>query len=226
MRFRSPWLPTLLIAALVALGLAGGPGAHWDVVPVEWLAAARQTHPDFERAAITLTYLGSGYVVFPVAAAGALFIGHKRNRAQAVLLVGAVLLERAAMNLLKSIVDRPRPAFNVYPVPTNGSAFPSGHSANSVTVYLLLALFLAPARYRRIAIWTAIVLCLFIGATRPILGVHWPSDVLAGWSLALLVIWFSISIANRAGLLPLEQQHEIVGRHVPSLDERETLGSG
>jgi undecaprenyl-diphosphatase len=74
-------------------------------------------------------------------------------------------------------------------------SFPSGHAANSALVYLTIAALLTSierdARARAYIVVTAIALTLCIGLSRLYLGVHWPSDVAAGWALGAgwAVLW-------------------------------------
>lgn len=109
--------------------------------------------------------------------------GHKR-RAAALLLV--TVGGRLIVELLKWATDRPRPQLFDYPMIVHSQSFPSGHASNSMIVYLAAALIAAPLLTRgRWPATAAIVLAIAIGFTRPMLGVHWPSDVLAGWALGL-----------------------------------------
>lgn len=93
---------------------------------------------------------------------------------------------------LKRLFARPRPA--LWPrletwLPLAGAdsfAFPSGHALAAATFYPLLAYVLArdlPPRLRRAALLAGALLALWIGLGRLYLGVHWPTDVLAGWAL-------------------------------------------
>jgi undecaprenyl-diphosphatase len=82
-------------------------------------------------------------------------------------------------------------------------SFPSGHSANSAIVYLTLATLLTQAirgaALRRYVVGAAIALVFAIGVSRVYLGVHWPSDVLAGWSFGALwaLGWWAIGARIR-----------------------------
>lgn len=77
-------------------------------------------------------------------------------------------------------------------------SFPSGHAANSIVAYFALALLLFEDRHRRgIAVACTLILALLIGLTRPILGVHWPSDVIAGWSFGLLWVGLVLTVLHR-----------------------------
>ena len=89
-------------------------------------------------------------------------------------------------SLLKYTVDRPRPDLVPHGNIIYTSSFPSGHSMMSAVVYLTLAALVArlieKKRLKGYALGVALALTLIIGVSRIYLGVHWPSDVLAGWS--------------------------------------------
>jgi len=89
-------------------------------------------------------------------------------------------------SLLKYTVDRPRPDLVPHGNLIYTSSFPSGHSMMSAIVYLTLAALVArlmeKKRLKSYALGVATGLTVLIGISRIYLGVHWPSDVLAGWS--------------------------------------------
>ena len=95
-------------------------------------------------------------------------------------------------------LGRIRPDEHPHLVTAYSLSFPSGHSANAMVTYVAMALILArtpgPRKPWMIA---ALLLTALIGISRVMLGVHWPSDVVAGWSFgflwALLLAW----LANR-----------------------------
>jgi undecaprenyl-diphosphatase len=101
------------------------------------------------------------------------------------LLLGlAVLLSQ---ELLKLAVARPRPLLWPRATLVHGFAFPSGHAVVSAALYPTLALGSFRGRLPRWLGWAlAVALPLLIGVGRLYLGVHWPSDVLAGWALGAL----------------------------------------
>jgi undecaprenyl-diphosphatase len=80
------------------------------------------------------------------------------------------------------------------------SSFPSGHAANSAIVYLTLATLLFPVvrgwRMRGFVLTVAMLLVGLIGISRVYLGVHWPSDVLAGWAFGSCwaLLWWGIEL--------------------------------
>jgi undecaprenyl-diphosphatase len=98
-----------------------------------------------------------------------------------------VIVAEIASEALKSLYDRPRPEFVPHGSYVYSASFPSGHSTLSAATYLTLAVLIAslePNRGTKRMVFTlAVVLVLGIGFSRVYLGVHWPSDVLAGWCL-------------------------------------------
>ena len=136
-------------------------------------------------AMIDLTALGGAPVLtlVTVLATGSLVAMRRYSTAGFVVLsvsCGAVL-----SFIIKGIFVRPRPEIVPHLVEATSTSFPSGHAMNSAIVYLTLAVLLARSEASRhiqfYLIGAAIFLTLLVGTTRVFLGVHWPSDVLAGW---------------------------------------------
>jgi undecaprenyl-diphosphatase len=111
----------------------------------------------------------------------------------------------------KHLVGRSRPGSAERLVGVTGAAFPSGHAAQSVACWVSLAVVVAwVIRNRFVTVGApllALAIALVVGGSRVYLGVHWPSDVIAGWSLGLawvgsLLAAFAIwsALADRSGL--------------------------
>ena len=185
-RLRAAALLALFLAFLVA-GIVGG-GSFWpDVAAIRALQDIRDDAPRLTLAAVGLTQLGSVYVTLGAGLATALLLAIRGHRRHGLVVAGLVLGERLTLDGLKLLLDRARPAFDAHPVATHSSSFPSGHSGNSMAVFLAIALIAVPERWRTQAVTSALVLSILIGLTRPYLGVHWPSDVVGGWSLGALL---------------------------------------
>lgn len=109
------------------------------------------------------------------------------KRAAALFVVGAIGGGTVASFLLKAAFERPRPDLVPHAVEVATASFPSGHAMLSAVTYLtlgaLLARFLPQRRAKAYVVTVAALLTLAIGTSRVYLGVHWPTDVLAGWTL-------------------------------------------
>ncbi|MBX3479066.1 MAG: phosphatase PAP2 family protein [Caulobacter sp.] len=136
-------------------------------------------------ALMDITSLGSiAVLVLVVLAAAGLFASLRRWREAAVLVLasgGGVVISQG----LKALFARPRPEESLRLVEAVNASFPSGHAMLSAVVYLslgvLIARFAQRRRVRVFALATGVTLTLLVGISRVYLGVHWPSDVLAGW---------------------------------------------
>ena len=108
----------------------------------------------------------------------------EKQAAQVWILVGLSTL--VFEEVVKPLVARPRPELWPRLVAADSFSFPSGHALASATFYPLLAWDLTRDRSRRVralALAAGVVLSLFIGFGRLYLGVHWPTDVVAGWTI-------------------------------------------
>lgn len=153
-----------------------------------------------------LTALGGWTVVTVLTSAVIGYLVIARQTATALFILASVWIGALMGSLLKLLFDRPRPDLVGHLVDVNTSSFPSGHAMNSAIVYLTLGALLARAQHsraRRVYVLSlAIAVTLAVGLSRVYLGVHWPSDVLAGWivgaSWALLCSLIAWSIQRRS----------------------------
>jgi undecaprenyl-diphosphatase len=115
------------------------------------------------------------------------------RRIQAVIFGAAVVFAQVAAEVVKHIVNRPRPELVVQHDLVYSSSFPSGHSLMTPVVYLTLAAIVAAGSARRsiklTLLFGAALLVIAVGVSRVYLGVHWPTDVLAGWTMGSLIAW-------------------------------------
>ncbi|WP_243795769.1 phosphatase PAP2 family protein [Saccharopolyspora gloriosae] len=147
-----------------------------------------------------LTWLGDVLVVLPVSIAIGVLIGFTRHRWSPLLLLALGSAGTGlAVYLIKIMIARPRPLVVNAIVVEDGFGFPSGHSAQAAALYLMLGAFalrLLRTRWVRNALFAAAVLAMVVtGVSRVMLGVHSPTDVVAGWTLGaswtvlLLSLW-------------------------------------
>jgi undecaprenyl-diphosphatase len=159
-----------------------------------------------EESARDITGLG-GYAILTLltlAAVTYLLMAGKRGAALLVLaaIVGGTLLSTG----LKLGFERPRPDLVPHATRVYTASFPSGHAMMSAITYLTLGALLARVeRSRRVSAFImglAILTTLLVGVSRVYLGVHWPSDVLAGWAVGAAwasLCWFVALQLQRRG---------------------------
>jgi len=183
------------IAILKALRLPGDPA-----VPVgpSWLLGSMRD----------LTALGGVTVLTLVSLLAVTFLLVRGRWHQALYTAVATGGGAVMGKLLKSLFARERPEIVPHLVEVHSLSFPSGHSTNSAIVYLTLAVLIARSyesrRTRGFVIGVAALLVLMIGMTRVYLGVHFPSDVLAGWTVGAAWALFMGLIATK-----LQQRNRI-----------------
>lgn len=208
-------LPRELIGAVLgALGIAGflGIGLIVDRYPFAFdqriMAGIRGTNPPawLAYAARDVTALGGGVALTTIVVAVVGFLLVQRLWLTALALALATLTGGWAVDLIKHVIVRARPDLIPHLVAASGYSFPSGHSANSAIVYLTLAALASQVtrtRATRMYLFAiAILLSGAVGISRVYLGVHWPSDVLAGWSFGTLwaLGWWIATAKARAAI--------------------------
>ena len=160
----------------VLTGLHPGPDPA-DPIGPEWLQVAAQ---DF-------TALGSLAILITIALIVCGFLAMQKRWLQAGLLVLALAGGLLLSETMKGVFERTRPPEIYHAAGYLNASFPSGHALLSTVFYLTLGAMLARLLKRRreklYALSIALTLAMLVGLTRIYLGVHWTSDVLAGWCL-------------------------------------------
>jgi undecaprenyl-diphosphatase len=151
------------------------PGDPSQLIGPKWLHIA----------ATDLTGLGSiSILAVIVLLIAGLFVGVGK-RPEALLLMASAGGGVALSSVLKLVFDRPRPDLALHAVEVVNSSFPSGHAMLSAVVFLTLgvlcAKFTSQRRLKVYALGAGVFLTVLVGLTRIYLGVHYPTDVLAGW---------------------------------------------
>jgi undecaprenyl-diphosphatase len=227
------WILRLEIATLLLLGIAAG--GIWtfleladevvegetEILDTRLLLLFRNPHDHndpigprwVEEAARDFTALGgmAVEVFLTLAMVGGLLILKKRHAAVFVILAigGGLILSL----LLKQGFDRPRPDLVPHGSYTVTSSFPSGHSMTSAVTYLTLGALLSqllPGRRMKIyLVLLAAFLTCAVGISRVYLGVHWPTDVLAGWTGGVawaVLCWIAVRFLQAHG--QVEEEHQ------------------
>jgi len=198
------WLPLLIVLLTGACGVVlthTGPAA-FDAPLLLWfrdsgnsavLAGPAWVATFWSR----VSWLGDTLPRIVAAALAVSILFWVRHWRDAWLMVGVLLSGIVLSSAIKQWVARPRPQLVPHLDNFSSASFPSGHALNSTLFYMAIALLLAPLLHRRrhrlLLFGLAIALSLLIGVSRIALGVHYPSDVLASWTIsaAWLWLWFA-----------------------------------
>ena len=195
----SRMLATFLVLALFLSGFAklASEMAEGDTLAFDkWLIHGLRRAADpsvpagpawLHKGMVDITALGGVTVLTVITALAAGYLIASRKRATALFLVAAIAGGGIASTLLKLVFSRPRPDVVEHLVMVDSASFPSAHAMNSAITFLTIGALLARTEKDRgvriYLIAAAIALTLAIGSSRVYLGVHWPTDVIAGWTV-------------------------------------------
>jgi undecaprenyl-diphosphatase len=203
------WLVTgavgLVGFVVLALLLEFGAGIdHFDQRLLAAVISARE--PTLTLLARAGSLLGSAGARVGLAIAGAVLLWLRTRRfLLPVALLGAAAATASLVTILKIALDRSRPPANLaLGAPPTDKAFPSGHAAGGSVAVILLALLLGMTAtkpfLRRLLVIIGCLLALLIGWSRSYLGDHWPTDVLAGWFLAAVMVSVTMALVTEIAL--------------------------
>lgn len=151
------------------------PADHSDPLGPEWL----------EEVGRDITALGGNAVLIMITLIGVGYLLLERKAALVIVLITATAGALIASHSLKAAFDRDRPDVVPHQVVVYSQSFPSGHSMLSAATYLTVGALLSRAQRRKrikfYIVMVAITITFLVGISRIYLGVHWPTDVLAGW---------------------------------------------
>lgn len=197
----------ILLAAFaaIAVGIAAG---LFDTFDRTLLLSLRtgDTHDPVgpfwvETFFLDVTGFGSTTIIVIGTLAAAGFLLMTRRGGTALLVIAAIGGGTILNNIAKLFFERPRPDLVAHAVETQTSSFPSGHAMMSAIAYLTLGALLArtqkEASVRVYIAALAVLITILVGISRVYLGVHWPSDILAGWLLGGAWALFCWYIAER-----------------------------
>ena len=189
------------VGALIALAGVWLAMLIWGRGPLDrsiYLTLYAGGRPALVTLAHVLTALGEPTVLIAAGVITAFLLWRAGHRHLPWILIAITMVGRGLSELQKYWIARARPDLDPHLVVVRTSSFPSGHATSSMIFYLTMALALtAGTRWHRIAAAGAILLSLLIGASRVMLGVHWPSDVVGGWAFGLLWVFLTLRLAGR-----------------------------
>jgi membrane-associated phospholipid phosphatase len=196
----------------IADAVLDGEATRLDAAVAGW--ATGIDTPPLHAVMKIVTSLGSVVGIFVAATIVAAWTWVRRSRALGAVLVAVAIVAESLNQGLKFLFRRERPETFLDIVPLTTYAFPSGHAMASTAVYGMIAIVVARLRPGLTPLlWVATpVLVLAIGASRIVLGVHWATDVLAGFAAGGLVLVAGTlalyHVPARPASYPTQRSHE------------------
>lgn len=170
-----------------------------DIAVLQFLYALRD--PSTVQIFIWITELGSTTAIVGLTLAAAIVLAYRKRFAEPIGLFIAVGGTFAVVFLLKDLLARARPELFYQAYEETGFSFPSGHAALSLALYgfciYLLWRLMPTHKWTGIGIAVLNALILTIGFSRIYLGVHYLSDVIAGYAVGLFFLWIATRIIKQ-----------------------------
>jgi undecaprenyl-diphosphatase len=200
-------VPFALIAALVSGDWT--PLHDLDATVTNTLHGWALQHPHWIKANMWWTTV---FAPFPLRAAAlglVIWLVHRRSRRLALWVVTTMVVGGLLGLVLKLLVGRHRPDLLDPVARATGYSFPSGHALNAALtagVFVLVLLPLARGAWRWVLWGAAIAVTVLTGLSRIVLGVHWTSDVVAGWLLGIAVVAVTAAAFPRVRSQPVVEE--------------------
>ncbi|TLF77519.1 phosphatase PAP2 family protein [Nocardia cyriacigeorgica] len=195
------WVAVVLAVLAVALTwfvLHGDAEAVVDVPIMDWVVAHRVDA--LTPAAKVITHSGGTIAMWSAAILACAVLAKRRQWPEVTLVAVTGAGSALLIPLLKSVIDRERPPVADRLVTVTSHSYPSGHALGSAVVVGVIAAVVIATLHRpgpRSAVAAAAAtFVVLVGLSRVYLGVHWPTDVLAGWTIGLL--WLTIMLTGYA----------------------------
>jgi len=164
------------------------------------LGLHRLDSPVMDVAMRAFTFLGSLPFLSAVVVGVAIWRVRRKDKLGAIMLVGVTLVTELLNLALKEAFQRSRPSLFEEVATLHSYSFPSGHSMAAAAVYGAVAVLVARAcpPWERLALTSATAVVVLIGVSRIFLGVHWVTDVLAGWAGGAFVVLVGTYLLEKA----------------------------
>jgi undecaprenyl-diphosphatase len=145
-----------------------------------------------------ITTLGNIEYILPITLLLIIYLLYKKRRLYALIVVFGVGGAAVANIVLKFLFHRDRPAFWHSLITETSYSFPSGHAMLSSALIFCIIAILWKTRWRIVSIILGAIIILLIGYSRLYMGVHYPTDIIAGWSVSAIWIAVVLLVINTA----------------------------
>ncbi len=158
----------------------------FDTTLLLWIH--QKANPSLDTVMLTITRLGNREFIIPIVAISLVLLWLRQYRQEAKVFAIACLGGAILNTGLKLFFGKPRPELWTRLIPETSYSFPSGHALGSMVVYGFLAYLLTRhhPKFAKLIYILAVVLITLIGISRLYLGVHWPTDIIAGYGVGFL----------------------------------------
>ena len=150
------------------------------------------------KAFVFFTYLGDWRTIISLSIVAVVIFWLLRKRREIIFFLVALISGEVIKELLKFLIHRPRPDIRFSLIPENGYAFPSGHAVMSVIFYGIISYFIYKVCkklwQKLIVLFTFFIFIFLVGFSRIYLGIHWTSDIIAGWLIGFSILVFFIIV--------------------------------
>ena len=196
----------LLIGCSLAVFLAVGLLVHWRVTGQfdRWLLGLVGSPEGSWTAqvAVAVTRLGDATPLLTILIVAGVLVPVRWGVGWRLIALpsAAAVVAFSTSSVIKQLTARARPPSVHWASTAHGFAFPSGHATTATAGYLVLAVLISglmpTARRRRAVRGAGITVAFLVGASRIVLAVHWPTDVIAGWALGTAVAAATLALAQ------------------------------
>jgi undecaprenyl-diphosphatase len=206
--FPSLWRPLLMGAFVAAMAfvflklgsqVVAGDTQGFDQQILQLAQSLRHQHPMLADLMRDISGLGSVVVLTLITAATVIYLALFVSRRMAALVLVSMASGAVLVSVTKGLFGRARPDLAFAELAASGLSFPSGHASMSAIAFLTLGALIAAThrrnRERIYILFIAGLITLLVGLSRVGLGVHWATDVMAGWAFgaAWAVVWLQVA---------------------------------
>jgi membrane-associated phospholipid phosphatase len=189
------WTPVIVFSKLAGEVIEKEP-ISLDTTILFWIHD--RATPFYDRLSLVITTIGNVEILVPITLLLVAWLLYKKQHMSAFIVFSSVAGASAANIILKMLFHRGRPAFWPSSITETSYSFPSGHAMLSAALVLSIIVITWHTSARWLVVALGSVVVGLIGISRLYLGVHYPSDIIAGWSASLA--WVAIVYAVAHGV--------------------------